>query len=393
MFRHEGGGTDTYRSVLYFEPRTPALTGPRAIERYLSADEKGRLIQSLKSFLASRLFTSTNVFGRQYTLEDLIAIILRDLRTQAEEQFGAFDGRVVVGRPVLYSNANTLEDNDFALNRLKKALDKAGFGPVTFEFEPVAAAYFYESTLDHDELIMIGDFGGGTSDFSLLKVGPAARKEPDRARDILGTEGVALAGDAFDACIVRRLVSPMLGRGSEYRSVDKLLPMPFWVYSDLERWHYLSFLKSNDTIQMLRSIRHTSLQPEKIDALLHLVQNDLGFYLHRSVQATKAGLSVNERNSFVFRDDAISIERDVGRQQFESWIQEQLEKIEGCIDRILTTAGVAARDVNKIFLTGGSSLVPAVRRIFENRFGADRIKGGSEFTSVAKGLALRGLLR
>ena len=211
LFRYSGGETDTYRSVLYFEPRTPALSGPRAIERYLGADEKGRLIQSLKSFLASRLFTSTSVFGRQYSLEDLIAIILRDLRKQAEEQFGTFDGSVVVGRPVYYSHASSPEDNDFAVNRLRKALEKAGFGQVTFEFEPVAAAYFYESTLDHDELIMIGDFGGGTSDFSLLRVGPSARKDADRSTDILGTGGVALAGDAFDACIVRHLVSPMLG--------------------------------------------------------------------------------------------------------------------------------------------------------------------------------------
>jgi hypothetical chaperone protein len=201
----------------------------------------------LKSLLASRLFTSTSVFGRQYTLEDLITIILRDLRTQAEAQFGPLDGTIVAGRPVRYSNAVTPEDNAFAVERLKRALEKAGFGPVIFEYEPVAAAYFYESTLDHDELIIIGDFGGGTSDFSLLRVGPSARREIDRQRDILGTEGVALAG------------APMLGHGSQYRSVDKLLPMPLWVYSDLERWHYLSFLKSNSTIEMLRSIRHTSL--------------------------------------------------------------------------------------------------------------------------------------
>src|SRR5206468_10225769 len=133
----------------------------------------------------------------------------------------------------------------------------------------------------HDELILIGDFGGGTSDFSLLRVGPAARKDRAASGGILGTEGVALAGDAFDARIVRHLVSPMLGRGSEYRSLEKTLPMPVWVYSDLERWHYLSLLKSSDTIQMLRSIRYHSLEPEKLDALLHVVQNDLGFYLHR----------------------------------------------------------------------------------------------------------------
>src|SRR5262245_9772899 len=215
LFRTSAGSTDTYRSVLYFEPKSAASSGPLAIERYLAAEDKGRLIQSLKSFLASRLFTSTNVFGRQYTLEDLIAIMLRDLRGQAEEQLGRFDGPVIVGRPVRYSNANNEDDNAFALNRLKGALEKAGIGPVVFEYEPVAAAYFYESTLDHDELIIIGDFGGGTSDFSLLRVGPNARKDRAATGGILGTEGVALAGDAFDGRIVRHRVSPALGRGSE----------------------------------------------------------------------------------------------------------------------------------------------------------------------------------
>jgi len=181
LFSTGEGKSETYRSVLYFEPKSPASTGPLAIERYLAADEKGRLIQSLKSFLASRLFTSTNVFGRQYSLEDLITIILRDLRTQAESQLGSMAtsdiAPIVVGRPVRYSNANSENDNEFALNRLKKAIEKAGFGPVVFEYEPVAAAYFYESTLDHDEQILIGDFGGGTSDFSLLRVGPSARRD------------------------------------------------------------------------------------------------------------------------------------------------------------------------------------------------------------------------
>src|SRR5207244_11893794 len=115
-------------------------------------------------------------------------------------------------------------EHEFALSRLRKALEKAGIGPVEFEYEPVAAAYFYASTLDHNELIIIGDFGGGTSDFSLLRVGP-------RERSILGTEGVALAGDAFDSRMVLHLVSPMLGRGSEYRSLQKFLLIPVRLYS------------------------------------------------------------------------------------------------------------------------------------------------------------------
>jgi hypothetical chaperone protein len=395
LFSSTEGKTETYRSVLYFEPKSPATTGPLAIERYLAADEKGRLIQSLKSFLASRLFTSTNVFGRQYTLEDLITIILRDLRTQAEAQAGQMAGTsdvpIVVGRPVRYSNANSAEDNEFALSRLKKAIEKAGIGPVIFEYEPVAAAYFYESTLDHDELIMIGDFGGGTSDFSLLRVGPSARRDRARNGGILGNEGVALAGDAFDARIVRNLVSPALGRGSQFHSVDKVLPMPTWVYSDLERWHYLSFLKSNDTLQMLRSIEAHSLEPKKISALLHVVEGDLGFYLHQSVQATKSALSREESSRFLFEDYSIRVEASVKRSAFERWIREELQKIRGCIDRLLEGTGVAAPDVDRVFLTGGSSLVPAVRHIFEERFGNEKISSGSEFTSVARGLALRAL--
>jgi len=378
--------TSIHRSVLYFEPKAATASGNEAIDRYLAADEKGRLIQSLKSFLASRLFTGTNVYGRQYSIEDLLTIFLRHLRTIAEQQFGPLQGTIVIGRPVRYANANNNEDSEFALGRLRRALEKAGIGPVEFEYEPVAAAYFYASTLDHDELIVIGDFGGGTSDFSLLRVGP-------RERSVLGTEGVALAGDAFDSRMVRHLVSPMLGRGSEYRSLEKTLPMPVWVYSDLERWHYLSLLKSSDTIQMLRSIRYHSLEPEKLDALLHVVQNDLGFYLHRSIQATKSELSSKDESFFQFNDAVVQIEAPLARTNFEEWIDEELANIRGCADRLLADAGVSPADVDHVFLTGGSSLVPAVRRIFEAIFGIEKLTGGSEFTSVAQGLALQALDR
>jgi len=388
-FTTTSGTTETYRSVLYFEPRVPGIGGPIAIERYLAADEKGRLIQSLKSFLASRLFTGTNVYGKQFSLEDLITIMLRDIRIQSEDQIGPFDGPIAVGRPVRYSNADTEEDNQFALERLTRSLTKAGIGPVIFEYEPVAAAFFYESTLDHDELILIGDFGGGTSDFSALRVGQSARREP--AHRILGTEGVALAGDAFDSRVVHNLISPKLGRGTEYRSLDKILPVPEWIYSDLSRWHYLSFLKSSDTIEMLRGIRSQSLDPERIAALLHIVQNDLGFYLHQAVQSMKVELSSELAGSFVFEDHVVRMNGKVKRSSFEKWIEPDLEKIRECVERLLHSTGLDARDVDRVFLTGGSSLVPAVRKIFEDRFDAQRISGGSEFTSVAKGLALRAL--
>ena len=158
---------------------------------------------------------------------------------------------------------------------------------------------------------------------------------------------------------MRNLISLKLGRTSEYRSLDKVLPMPEWVYSDLERWHYLSFLKSNDTIQMLRSIQSQSFEPQKIAALLHIVQNDLGFYLHRSVQQMKEELSSDVIGTFAFEDDVVQMRGRVKRPTFEGWIEEDLQKIQGCIDRLLGRTNIGRSEVDRIFLTGGSSLVPA----------------------------------
>jgi hypothetical chaperone protein len=213
--------TDAYRSLLYLESvRKPGVrtikswTGPEGIERYLSAETKGRLIQSLKSFLSSRYLHTTDVFGRRLTLEDLISRILRDLREQAERQFGGSIRSAVVGRPVHFVGAESEADDKYAEGRLQSAFHLAGYESVEFELEPVAAAHYYESTLDHDELILIGDFGGGTSDFSLIRVGPAIRKRGRSLADLLGNAGIGVAGDAFDAKIIRHLVSPALGAGT-----------------------------------------------------------------------------------------------------------------------------------------------------------------------------------
>ncbi|MGH8064946.1 MAG: Hsp70 family protein, partial [Candidatus Entotheonellia bacterium] len=289
-FTGDGYQTTTFRSVLYFDPeiRTPdrkprAIAGPEAITGYLQADTRGRLMQSMKSHLASRVFRETYVFGEKYTLEELIAMILRELRAAAAAQFGDLGASVVVGRPVHFSGAASAEDDAFALSRLRGALGQAGFEEIVFEFEPVAAAYEFESQLDHDELILIADFGGGTSDFSLMQVGPGVRRRGHTAQDILGTDGVAIAGDTFDSKIVRYVVAPRLGQGSQYRSAfNKVLPVPAWLYSNLERWHYLSLLKSKRTMQMLAELRLQAFEPEKIAALIHVIEHDLGYYLYRA---------------------------------------------------------------------------------------------------------------
>lgn len=396
-FADLAGFTDSFRSLLYLERTRDARrsiikswAGPEGIAHYLQGEEKGRLIQSLKSFLASRSLESTEIFGRRFKLEELVANVLRDIRTKAEQQFGSPIRSAIVGRPVRFVGAGSLADDDYAIQRLTRALNIAGFEAVEFEYEPVAAAYYYESTLDRDELILIGDFGGGTSDFSLLRVGPSIRGKGEK-RVVLGNSGLALAGDAFDAKIVRHLVSPALGAGSQLDSAGKLLPVPTWIYFKLERWHHLSFLRSMETLNMLQSVAGQSLEPGKLNALLYLVKHDLGFHLHRAVQQTKVSLSHAEHARFEFIDGNLELRAEVSRPAFENWISEELHAIEQHVDSLLADSGTQPSEVDRVFLTGGTSFVPAVRRIFETRFGVHKIRTGDEFTSVARGLALRSL--
>jgi hypothetical chaperone protein len=395
-FASSSGMAESFRSVLYLDmvQQAGGLTGVKSwagnigIDQYLAADPKGRLVQSLKSFLSSRLFDKTEILRRMYTLEDLIARILRDIREQAEAQFGVPIRDVVAGRPVRFVGSDKDEDDQFAVARLEKAYHQAGFEKVQFVMEPVGAAQYYEASLDHDELILIGDFGGGTSDFSLLRVGPGIRQRGRKPKDLLGNAGLGLAGDAFDARIIRKLVSPALGAGTQISSMGKMLPTPNWVYAKLERWHHLSFLRSRETLNMLESVRAQSEEPEMIEALLHIINEDLGYQLHQAVQKTKCALSIATEARFHFTDGTVEIDSNVARSQFEEWISEELKSIENCIDGLLTRSKVERKQVDMVFLTGGSSFVPAVRGIFTERFGEDRIQTGNEFTSVARGLAL-----
>jgi len=393
----DGSNTTTsFRSILYFPVKDRTSTvkaetkaGPEAINSYLEADSKGRLILSIKSYLASDLFTSTQINGRYYTLEDLIAIILRQLRTAVIEQFGVSATTVVIGRPVRFAGAETEMDETLAVKRLRSAADLAGFSEVTFELEPVAAAYQYETQLDHDELVLIGDFGGGTSDFTLAQLGPGRKRTG--TNPVLGTSGVAIAGDTFDSRIMMNLVAPKLGLGSHYLSLGKELPVPVWLYSQLSSWHRTFLLKDPKTMAVLRQVRNQASEPEKVAALIQIISENLGYALYRAVESTKVKLTENEEAGFVFAHSSPNIEDTLERWRFESWIQEDMHTIATCVKSLISKHNVNYGDIGSVFLTGGSSFVPYVRRFFAKTFGPHKLKGGEELTTVAKGLALRAL--
>jgi len=384
------GPRPTFPSVLYFEPRKPSVAGAEAIERYLASETKGRFIQSLKAYLADRTFEGTGIGAQHYTLEKLIALIGKHMGDRLGFASWPAPRRIVLGRPVHFSNPPDAELDSFATDRLLTSIRLAGFEEIVFEYEPVAAAYAYEARLRRDERILIGDFGGGTSDFTIISVGPGVRRRGRRAADILGTDGVPIAGDAFDKRIIRNLVAPRLGMGGEYLSPpNKFLPVPSWPYERLERWHYLSFLKSPSTLEMLERIRRTASTPERLEAFLLLIRNELGYQLHEAVQRTKFELSAATEAEFAFESGPVSIRKKITRADFEKWIVEETASMSGCVDRLMTASGLAYGDIDRVFLTGGSSFVPAVRRIFAERFGDEKVTGGEELTSVATGLALR----
>ena len=396
-FASSHGSSRSSRSLLYLEREmnrsgkpVHGWTGAEAIEHYLAHDSfddahQGRLIQSLKSYLSARDLLGTEIFSRPYRFEDLVARILRDLRLRASDALGFEVTHALAGRPVVFVGAETDADNGFAVARLHQSFLQAGFTDVTFAMEPVAAAYAYQSAVTRDELLLIGDFGGGTTDFSLLRVSPHSGQNPE----VLGNTGVGIAGDAFDARIVRRLISPALGSESHSRSLGKLLPaLPAWIYTNLERWHTLSFLRTRDVQNLLRAAEKTALEPDKFAALRAVVDHDLGYRLHQAVQRVKIELSTQEQTDFVLDTEALHLRTPVTRADFEAWIAPELNRIETSLDDLLRITGVTADQVDRVFLTGGTSLVPAVRRVFTTRFGEARVQSGEAFTSVAHGLAL-----
>jgi hypothetical chaperone protein len=337
------------------------------------------------------VFTTTSINGRYYTLEELIAIILRKLRSAAIDQFDTTASRVVMGRPVRFSGAETEKDEIRALDRLRIAAELAGFSEISFEFEPVAAAYQYETQLDHDELVLIGDFGGGTSDFTLARLGPGRKATAENP--VIGTSGVAIAGDTFDSRIMMRLVAPKLGLGSHYVSLGKELPVPVWIYSQLSAWHHMFLLKEPKTMAVLREVKSQATEPEKVSALIQIISENLGYALYRAVEETKLQLKDEELAAFKFALSMVHIEDQLERWRFESWIQEDIQSIAQKVQGLLNESGLKPTDIDSVFLTGGSSFVPYVRRYFSKTFGPAKLRSGEELTTVAKGLALRALER
>jgi hypothetical chaperone protein len=393
-FAQPDGLSDVFRSVLAFENVTAgAVRGTvvshaagAAIQAFLTTAFELRLIQSFKSHAASRIFHDTRVFTRRWRFEDLLGEFLRLALESAGAALPAAPDRVIAGRPVAFVGAQP--DDALALRRYDSGYRQAGLAQPTYVYEPVGAAFWYAQRLDRDATVLVGDFGGGTSDFSLIRF--ERRAGVVRATPI-GHAGLGLAGDAFDYRMIDAVVAPALGKGSSYRSMDKILPMPVHYYGNFAKWHQLALLKSRETIAELEELQRASLEPEAIATFLDIVRNDRGFALYQAVSQAKIALSREEATDFRLRLGRLSLDRTLTRADFEGWIADDLARIDTTVTRLLAERRLRPEEIDTVFLTGGSAQIPAVRRLFETRFGADRIGEGDHFQSVAYGLALVGL--
>ncbi|PHY20226.1 Hsp70 family protein [Caulobacter sp. BP25] len=378
-----------FRSALSFhsvQGERVVEAGPWAIEAYLEEPLETRFIQSFKTFAASAAFTETRILDKRYQFEDLLAAFLLRLREHAGAQMGDLPPRIIVGRPVTFAGSSPNEN--LALTRYEAAFERLGFTDIRYAYEPVGAAFFFARQLKQDATVLVADFGGGTSDFSLVRFERAAdgtlRSTP------LSRSGVGLAGDAFDYRIIDQLVSPELGKGSEYRSFSNRLPIPQRYYAAFARWDQLALLRASKDMRDIRALERTAVEPDKIAALIEVLDGNHGYALYRSVSALKEALSSHDEATFHFEAGSVRIEKQVARSEFEGWIAPELAAIEGAVAEALERAGLSENGVDRVFLTGGSSFVPAVRDIFLRRFGASKIESGGEFESIASGLALIG---
>jgi hypothetical chaperone protein len=279
------------------------------------------------------------------------------------------------------------EKEQLAQERLRRAAQRAGFGRVEFQYEPIAAGLAYEMSLGRPELALIADLGGGTSDFTVMRLG--TNTSASRREDILATGGVQIGGDTFDARIMARKLASFFGSGTTYRTMEgRDLPFPSRLLAQLGHWHQVPFLRARKTRDLLARLRATSNEPDAVARFEGLLDGNGAFFLFEEIERAKSRLSREDEARIEFHLGTIDVDVTITRPEFEAMIAADLAQVAACMRDVLSRAGVGPGDVDAVFVTGGSAQVPAVRALFVDAFGPDRLRAQEYLTSVACGLGL-----
>lgn len=382
----------TLKSVIFFdEEGGPSAVGQEAINLYLTyGGSYGRLMQSIKENLSHASFREACIFGRWLYVEEIIAILLREIKQRGELQVGHEIDSVVLGRPVVFSKEP--EADQLAEKRLHDAAEKVGFKHIEFLYEPVAATLAYEATLPKgkEQLVLMGDFGGGTSDFVVMRLCGGRSWRGLAGKDsVLSVAGVPIGGDSFDSLIMRHKLWKYFGGGVHHKGMrGQVLDMPTSYIDSLCNWRIISQLNTPRTISGIREIKQTADNRQALQNLETLIVKNLGYMVFRSIELAKRTLSNQENSLISFEQDNLIIDEPLSRTDFLSIGSENLKRMDTCVSEALTGANISEKDIDLVLLTGGTSFVPAVRDIFMKRFNGEKILSLDAFTSVANGLGL-----
>lgn len=379
-------GEKTMPSVLFFGFEDGAVHyGRAAVAEYVTGAE-GRLMRSLKSVLGTALFgDTTRVAARRLGFGEIIGIYIGELKRRAEAALGGELTQVVMGRPVQLVDDDPVADRE-AQGQLEAAVRAQGFAHVAFQFEPIAAALDYERQVESEKLALIVDLGGGTSDFSLVRVSPERAGKADRSSDILATAGVHIGGTDFDRLLAMSRVMPELGMGS--KTLDGKRHLPVAPYFDLSTWHRINRLYDAKALRDLRSTRREAVEGDRVETFVELVEERLGHRLIGAVERAKIELSDRDLVDFAFPVRDRRIATTISAAHLGEALAASILRLESTIAGALRQAGLRHEAVDSLILTGGSTLVPAVAGRLRALFPEAEVVRTDVLGSVGLGLAL-----
>ena len=385
------GDERTLPSAIFFRPDGSALIGRAAIAAYVEGHE-GRLMRSLKSVLGSSLLDETTRLGRRRTgFREVIRRYIAAVKARAEEGLGRELTAVVHGRPVHFVDGDAEADRR-AEAALATIAHEVGFREVVFQFEPIAAALDYERQIGREEIALIADIGGGTSDFSIVRIGPERRRSTERGEDILANTGVRVGGVDFDRVLSLKRLMPHLGLGSPM--LRRELAVPSRYFHELAAWHSINRLYDPAVIAELRQVRRQAAEPERLDRLIQVIAEERGHALAGAVEAAKIALAATEAAAIPLPWLADGpFDAAVDRPGLAEATAGLADRIAGCIDAALTMAGLPAAAIDALFLTGGSTRLAHVRAAIAAAVPEARVVEGDTFGSVGAGLAIEAGLR
>ncbi len=384
-------------SLIYFPGSSAGnlqnyVIGEQAIAAYLQDGMKGRFIKSIKQILSRSSFMETRIHKQRYNASDLVALILKDLKTKADKIIGYDCRKAVIGRPVFFDDDSSAKDT-LAQSRLSTAVEKTGFNHVRYQFEPIGAAFAYERTMLKKEKVLVADLGGGTTDFTYLELDPERVNSVDRQKDMIASGGIYIGGDSFDSAFMWDKGTPYFGKDTLYEaSPGKMLKVPMSLFDNICSWDRMNFFNSLKIKKSMEDYYHYSNQDPRFKNLLTLVDNNLAYSVFQAIEKTKIGLSSKEIFPFQYSDMGIEIDEQITIRIYNEVIQKDIEKISAYLDKFLLGHKINAGDIDTLFLTGGTSMLKGVKVLFQTKFPHSRINSADNFTSVARGLAYSGYL-